>query len=349
MPKFLLPLSHLVRSLSHALSRSLPAWLGAVALLLGGLGGLSASPALAQSSQPPLQKLKVGFLRTYSMLPMYQALEKGYFKARGLDVNLITLNNGPAVASAVQSGSLDIGYAALVPIIMARSRGQDFQFFAAAGSESADIPIITFTASKRSGVSSFKDLAGKTYASNAASSGCELGYMDHAAAAGVPLNSAKSIIVPFPQMQASLEMGNADIACTTEPFTTAILASKRIGAKAIAIGYLAATEHDTMVTSGYFASGAWLKTHTALATAFAGALEDGARDLQADPSLAQKIMISVLRFPPEIAAEVKFRAVTDVSLSGEDLAPLISAMKRHDFIANDVAPQDMGFTLPPRR
>jgi len=315
----------------------------AAALTLTALASLTASPALAQ------QKLKVGFLRTYSMLPLYQAMDKGYFKARGLDVDLVTLNNGPAVASAVQSGSLDIGYAALVPIIMARSRGQDFQFFAAAGSESADVPIITFTASERSGVRSFKDLAGKTYASNAASSGCELGYMDHAAAAGVPLASAKSIIVPFPQMQASLEMGNADIACTTEPFTTAILASKRIGASAIAIGYLAETDRQEMVTSGYFASGQWLKNNTALATAFAAALEAGARDLEADPTLAQKIMISVLRFPPEIAAAVKFRATTDVSISGDDLAPLIHAMKRHNFIAADVAPQDMGFTLPPRQ
>jgi len=329
-----------------SLVRSVYRWLAAV--LLTGLAGLSVM-APAQAQQAAQEKLKIGFLRTYSMLPLYHAVDKGYFKARGLDVELVTLNNGPAVASAVQSGSLDIGYAALVPIIMARSRGQDFQFFAAAGSETADAPIIVFTASERSGVRSFKDLAGKTYASNAASSGCELGYMDHAAAAGVPLSSAKSIIVPFPQMQASLEMGNADIACTTEPFSSSILASKRIGARVIAIGYLAETEREAMVTSGYFADGQWLKTHTRQATAFAAALEQAGRDLHADPMLAQKIMISVLRFQPEIAASVKFRAVTDVSMNGDDLAPLINAMKRHNFIANDVPPDSMGFVLPARQ
>jgi len=295
------------------------------------------------------QQIKVGYLRTDVMLPLFHAEKQGYFKAQGLDVELVTLNNGPAVASAVQNGGLDIGYAAPIPIIAARSQGQDFQFFAATGHDNTEVPVIVFLASRRSNIRSFKDLAGKTYASNAASSGCELGYMDHAAAAGVPLASAKSIIVPFPQMQASLEMGNADIACTTEPFSSSILASKRIGARVIAIGYLAETEREAMVTSGYFASGQWLKTHTKQATAFAAALEAAGRDLHADPMLAQKIMISVLRFQPEIAASVKFRAVTDVSLSGDDLAPLIAAMKRHNFIANDVPPDSMGFVLPARQ
>jgi len=307
-----------------------------------GLAALCLTPAQAQ------HKLKVGYLRTDVMLPLFNAVEKGHFKTHGLDVELIALNNGPAVASAVQNGGLDIGYAATIPVIAARSQGQDFQFFAAAGHDNTEFAVIVFLAAQRSGVHSFKDLAGKTVAVNAANSGCELAAKEHAAAAGVPWSRIKTVIIPFPQMQAALEMGSADAVCTSEPFTASALASKRIGASVVAGGFLAERKKQPAMTSGFFAREGWLQAHIDHATAFTAALEHSMRDLQADPELGRKLMVSAMRFAPDIAAAIGYVPVPDMSVGSENLAPMIAAMQRHGIVTTPVPPESLYVSLPAR-
>jgi len=314
-------------------------------LMLAALLSLAClAPAAAQ--QPVLQKIRLGYLRTYAMLPLYQAVEKGYFKAQGLDVELNVLNNGPAVASAVMSGSLDIGYAASIPIAAARSRGQDFRFFAAAAYQSAASPLTMYVASKRSGVESFKDMAGKTVAVNAAGGGCELGAQDHAQAAGVAWRDIKLVVVPFPQIQAALELGNADAACIVDPFFSSIMASGKIGAKVIAVGPVANLGEQRVMVDGFFAREGWLHNNAKTAAAFAAALEAGALDLQNNPALMPQLLVSKLRFPEAVARAVKFTPVTNMTVNAADLEPLVDAMKRRGFITTDMSPEAVSFTLP---
>jgi len=312
--------------------------------VLIGLIALCLPPAHAQPKPP--QKLKVGYLRTDVMLPLFLAQEKGYFTAQGLDVELITLNNGPAVASAVQNGGLDIGYAAPIPIIAARSQGQHFQFFAATGHDNTDVPVIVFLAAQRSNILSFKDLAGKTIAVNAANSGCELAAKEHAAAAGVAWNRIKTLIIPFPQMQAALELGSADAVCTAEPFTASTLASKKIGAVVIAEGFLANRKNQQAMTSGFFARDGWLQGNAQAASAFTAAMERSMRDLRDDPQLGQQLMVSTMRFKPDIAKTIGYVPVPDMSVRQEHLTPMMAAMVRHGIIPTQ--PENMHVTLPAR-
>jgi len=328
---------------ARSIIRSRPHWLLTLCLICLALG---VDTARAQ----PAQKIRLGYLRTYAMLPLFQAVEQGYFTAHGLDVELNVLNNGPAVASAVQSGSLDVGYAATIPIAAARSRGQDFRFFAAAAYQSAASPITMYIASRRSGVRSFADIAGKTVAVNAAGGGCELGVQDHAEAAGVPWRNVKLIIVPFPQIQAALELGNADVACIVDPFYSAIMASEKIGARVVATGPVANLGNQRVMVDGFFAREGWLQNNTDKAVAFVAALQAGAQDLQNNPARVPQLLMSALRFPEPVAHAVKFTPVTDMTVHATDLKPLIDAMKRRHFIdvnpAPDVLSESLRFSFP---
>ena len=67
----------------------------------GLLAGVLAATALSASAQAQTT-LKVGFLKTYGLLPMFQGQAKGYFKQRGLDIEFVTLNNGPDIHLASQ-------------------------------------------------------------------------------------------------------------------------------------------------------------------------------------------------------------------------------------------------------
>lgn len=294
-----------------------------------------AGPASAQTT------LKVGFLKTYGLLPLFEAQAKGYFKQQGLDVEFVTLNNGPAVAAAISSGSLDIGYSAFVPIAAARSRGEDFRFFLATGYENSQESITKYVASARSGMSSFKDLAGKTIAINAAGGGCELGALDHAEAAGHASSAYKVVTMPFPQMQAALELGTIDAACTVDPFFASIMSAPKIGARLIATSPIGSMSSTPVMVDGFFAREGWLAAHKKEAAAFVAALQAGARDVKGNRAEIEKLLVSELKFSPEIAAKVQVSPAADAPIDPASMKALLDAMARRGFVAKPVAPQDL--------
>ncbi len=285
--------------------------------------------------------LKVGFLKTYGLLPLFEAQAKGYFKQRGLDVEFITLNNGPAVAAAISSGSLDIGYSAFVPIAAARSRGEDYRFFVATGFESAKESITKYVASGRSGMSSFKDLAGKTIAINASGGGCELGALDHAESAGLAPSAFKIVTMPFPQMQASLELGTIDAACTVDPFFASIMNSPKIGAKLLATSPIGSMSATPVMVDGFFAREGWLAAHKKEAADFVAALQAGAQDVKGNRGEIEKLLVAELKFSPEIAAKVQVTPVAESPIDPASMKALLDAMARRGFVAKPVLPQDL--------
>jgi NitT/TauT family transport system substrate-binding protein len=66
---------------------------------------LVAAPATAQA----LQNLRVAATPNDTYAEAYYALDTGFFRRAGLNVELTTLNNGAAVSSAVASGAIDVG------------------------------------------------------------------------------------------------------------------------------------------------------------------------------------------------------------------------------------------------
>src|ERR1700730_15910579 len=70
----------------------------------------SAAPKASStaSAGAPLPKVKVGMLKIAGVANIYVAKQKGFFEKNGIDVELISFNNGNDAISAQQSGSIDI-------------------------------------------------------------------------------------------------------------------------------------------------------------------------------------------------------------------------------------------------
>ncbi|TFZ02596.1 hypothetical protein EZ313_15160 [Ramlibacter henchirensis] len=78
----------------------LPALLrGVAAAAIAGLA--AAAPAWAQD------KVKVGAYSSVSDAPLYIALEKGFFKEQGLDVEMVKIDSGAALTTLLSTGDLD--------------------------------------------------------------------------------------------------------------------------------------------------------------------------------------------------------------------------------------------------
>src|SRR3972149_4091291 len=81
-------------------------------------------------SQAPV-KLKMGHMKIGEMSPLFLGVDKGFFKAEGLELDLTPMVGGAAVAPALASGALHIG-TGLNPVTaaVAHTKGFDFKFIA---------------------------------------------------------------------------------------------------------------------------------------------------------------------------------------------------------------------------
>jgi NitT/TauT family transport system substrate-binding protein len=291
---------------------------------------LAADPAWAQT------KVRVGALKTMAMVPIYHAEKEGYFRKEGLDVEFIALSSGPAVASALAGGSFEIGQTNVVPTIFARSSGQPFKIFGALTYETVQPngQITWLVASERSGVKSAKDLAGKTVALNATGAFCEMMTREHLAKAGVPWDSVKKLVVPFPQMQAALELGNADAACTIEPFRTAMEQSAKVKASAVGNGglpNLAASQRVMMDV--LMARDDWAGRNGDTLSRFSRAVNRALQDMQQKPGLFRQWIVDEFRIDTAIAPQMKLGApFTDLRVQPQDIAPMLDALQRHGML-----------------
>jgi len=310
-----------------------------IAGLLGAVALAGASAATSLPAAAELAKVRFAYLKTLELMPFFYGQEKGYFKDAGVDLEMIAVPGGPAVGAAIASGSADIGYSALTPMMIAREQGQPFKFFMSMEYEQAPDRLWGYMiATERSGVKSMKDLAGKTIAVGVPGGLCELAARDWMASAGVAYDPAKALNNPFPQMPAMLDLGTADAACIVEPFATAALAGK---SKPIVLGrgYLANVTQPYRI-AGLFASESWIKAHPREVEALMKAYTRGATELKSNAPLVKEIMLKEYRFPPDLVEKLKTDFALDLAPKASDYKIIIDKMEKYGMLKKPMKPEE---------
>jgi len=300
-----------------------------------------ASSAHAQDKAPI--SLTLGGLRTIQFLPVQYAYKQGYFKREGLDVNMITLNTGPAMISAVGSGSVQVGYASPVPIIFGRAHHQPVRIFDALTltSPASDAEWNWLVASAKSGIKSIKDLAGKTIALNTTGGACELQFRENMARAGVSFDDVKKIVVPYPQMQAALQLGNADAACVVEPFRTSMRLSPEIKAVELSNGTLA-DRSKRYPEDILFVREDWGDSHQEALRGIHDGIAAALADFKKDPSLFRRFLAEEYKLSNAVASQISDKMeFANVQPTAADLEPLVAALVRHHMLNAAVHAQDV--------
>lgn len=305
------------------------------------------SPLGAQAADP--QVVRIGGLRADTMIRLYHAERAGYLAQEGLKPEFTILGSGPAVASAVVSGSVDVGYSAIVPGIFARANNQPYRMFMTMATESGEAGHQgTWIAVKgASPAQSPKDLVGKTVAINASGALCELLVRDHLAKAGVKFEQIKVVVLPFPQMQAALETGNADAACLAEPYFAAARIAPNVKARAIANGMIADMDTKTRIPQdGMFVREDWGNAHKDVLRKLVKAVSRATDDFKKDPALYRKQMVTEFKLKPEVADLIAiYFDFGGLATQPSELQPLLTAMKRNGMLKADAKAED--FVLSP--
>lgn len=178
----------------------------AASLLVGALAALGA--AFAQSTPPKLDF--AGSVTWMGQVPVMAAIDKGYFKDAGLDVEIkVVLNSSDRIA-ALTAGSVAFSNLGRVAVISEMARGnQSFYYFA----NIDDSPGIEGCWA-RPGIASFADLKGKKVAANTSAEITLNGLLE---THGMTIKDVSYLNLPPNEMAGAISKGDVDSACVWEP------------------------------------------------------------------------------------------------------------------------------------
>jgi NitT/TauT family transport system substrate-binding protein len=189
--------------------------------VLAGLGAAAAGTAL-----PALAQDASGAALTVSMTPVdssaepYFAVDAGFAKAAGLNIELVASQNGAAIANAVASGAVDIGNGNLVSVALAHAKGIPFVLIAPGGLYSAKTPSTQFFVPKGSTARTGRDFTGKTVAINTLRGLPQYGTQEWIDKTGGRSETVKFIEMSSADILVALQQNRVDGAALVEPFVS---------------------------------------------------------------------------------------------------------------------------------
>lgn len=224
------------------------------AVALAGIVGVIASTSLAMTAAGPAAAatdIKVGITAINSVGTIPWAQASGIFARNGLNVTEVKVFPAPPpTLAALAAGAVQFAYAPTIPVInayanggmalkvVAPADGYPAAMLAAAKKDPAKAALLDDTGtcvSPTGGITSWKDLEGKTVSVPARKAQGEVTIAQAVKAAGGNPATINFVVVPFGAALDSVKQGKIQAAFTVEPFTSECAASglKNLGSPGI--------------------------------------------------------------------------------------------------------------------
>lgn len=185
--------------------------IAAVVIVLLIIIGVFASGGLGGSSD----SVTIGYLPSDHDAALFVADAQGLYEKQGIKTELVQFNNGGDLMTAMASGDVDVGYVGITPVLSSIEKGVPVKVISAAQTEGSGIVV-----TKESGISSAKDLAGKSIATPGEAS------IQHALLSyylkenGLSLDDVKVSSMKVPSMNDALNTGKIDVIITFQPYVS---------------------------------------------------------------------------------------------------------------------------------
>jgi NitT/TauT family transport system substrate-binding protein len=305
--------------------KALLALFGAAVLLAG--AGAAAPAARADDGA-----IVVGTAGKETDAEVYYAQDMGFFKKAGLNVEIQTLPNGAAVASAVASGALNIGDSNTLSLATARQKGLPFVIFAPGALYASTAPTTALAVAPNGPVRAAKDLNGAVLA------GVSLGGLDQLSLEawldknGGDSTTAKFVELPPAQMVAALDRGTVAAVSLPDP----ALAAALTGGSVRILGNNYDSIAKTFLITGWFATNDWLTKNPGVAKRFADAMAETADWANANHDRAAEILLKYTKIDAR-TSHVRFAR----RLSAQLVQPVLDAGVQYKMLDKSVTPSDL--------
>jgi NitT/TauT family transport system substrate-binding protein len=289
----------------------------AVAVLAAACGGGSSSSAgagpSASATSTTLEKttVTVGTVPVIDAAPFEIALKDGYFAQQGLTVKDVPVLQSTQAVPDLLRGTVDIiGAGNYTSYIEGDSRGAFTIDVVGMASDCVpkDMEVLTLPGS---GITSAKDLAGKTVAVNLTGNIQTLTLNAILKADGVT-GQPDYVAIPFPEMGAALKAHRVDAISAVEPYITAD--EKADGAIPVTSQCVAPVANYPV--SGYFTTASWVQRYPNTLRAFQRAMARAQAYADANPAAVRAILPTFTKITPAQARQVAlgtFPATIDVA------------------------------------
>jgi len=302
----------------------------ASALIFGGtvLGSIRV-PGRAQM----MTALRVAVLPIESAAEAFYAKDMGFFASAGIDADIQQMQATNAIAAALVSGALDVGYVTVD--VLAITHTKNIPLVAIAPANEYASPLTTQSMAlvlpANSIIRQAKDLNGKTVAISTLNGFARTAPSVWLDQNGGDSTSVKFVEIPFPAMPAALDAGRVDAAWVAEPFLTVARKSGHVlgyGADGIGKHFLLAT---------WCVTPQWAKDHPDLVTRFATVIHTTAVWANDNAAKSGDILAKYTKIDPAVIATMARVHYAD-QLTPSLMQPLI-----------DVSAKYNGFTTFPAR
>ena len=289
-------------------------------------------------------KGKLGYMKIVDTAPMFVAMDRGFFRAAGLELETVPMAGGAVIVQGVASGDLQIGWTNVISLYQAHVEGFDFKLIAGGATNvKGTNDTHALLLAKGSAVSSAKDLEGKTVAVNTLNNIVHLLAMAWVDKNGGSSAKVKFVEVPFPQMEPALVAEKIDAASVQEPFASAAVAK--------GVARLLANPWSDVIgrflIASWFASEKWLQKNQQTAKAFVNALSRGVDAIAADPKQSRDAIAKWTGLSPELAGKIPL-PVYDKSVSEKDLQATINLAQKYKLIPRPINARDVISDIAPR-
>ena len=244
----------------------------------GFVGAAAATAVFAPSIARAAQKVTLGVVNTISDAPYFIADGRGYFKAEGLDVEIINFPSGAKMISSLSTGELDVsGGAVSAGLYNANERQISIKIVA---DKARNAPGMSFQSLlvrsdllDSGAFKSLADLKGRKCAIPAIGSAGEQSTLNEACKlGGIPFESVERVFLATPDQIAGLANKAIDCTIVAEPVLT-IAERRGIARRFMPLSEIYPNQQAAVTTYG----AALLKNKDA-ATGFMKAFLKGARD-----------------------------------------------------------------------
>lgn len=162
-------------------------------------------------------KVKVGIIPTMSAAPLVLGVQKGFFRAAGLDVTTEVVQSAAAAVPALLNGELQFLESSSVPTITALSNKVPLKVV---GNETIMNDAQATLLVAADGPKDLSELAGKPVAVNALKAFLQLAVQSTVDKAGGDSSRIQFIELPFANMMGALKAGRVAAITITEPLST---------------------------------------------------------------------------------------------------------------------------------
>lgn len=283
-------------------------------------------PAQVLASSP---KISVGYTAVADCAYLFSAIEEGFFKKNGLDVEARFIPLNPSLPAAVESGSLTMGLGTPSVFLQSVDGGLDQVVIAGAGQLFKGSTSAGFVVSEESGIKSAQDCVGKTIGAPGLGALLHVAFRKWLRQNGVDDTQVKFVEAAFPQHNDLLRGGSVDGVVTVDPFMARIVSS---GSGKVLAPFLAELP-EGMPTTVFVTRRDWAQEHPEEVEAFQKAIAESAAFISdpANDAAVRAQLGKYIKLPPAVLATMQINPPTP-TITAEQLNYWVETMEEQDML-----------------